>query len=414
MTTIETATGCRITVGPKGLALWDRSAHLIGYELSTPLTADERRALVAALDPGRGTAGGQWTRYEFARLDIHPLSPAGEVIDQVVAWLNAHHPKPSDDPYSTVLDQAARIHDLKADLAYMTRERDAAVARAGKAERERDNANQRCAVAESERDKWKLHHDRVDGQWAKAEREVTKLRAIERERDEWKARAEAAEARTAPGGQWTRDDFPASLPDAEGVYGPSILVPSVRRDLAAWLNAHHPKPEPYDQGGVRGADSLLYRAERERDAAVARAEQAEQLIPAYAMLDIWMALGRDSIHFDDWYDKHGYADAWAELTSAVREARTAPAVTCAHRNAVADHLWNAMVGSAKSVVRDVVAQAFVAAGIEVAVEAEQAVVDPILDKAQEFAALADWELTDREAVLLHTVAAHVLGGQNAV
>ena len=173
-------------------------------------------------------------------------------------------------------------------------------------------------------------------------------------------------------------------------------------------NAHHPKPEPYDQGGVRGADSLLYRAERERDAAVARAEEAEkrhtwpkvtptghtyveprtyealchehdnaaraavecwaadecppeptwemvgsahreverlqrerdewkaraeaaeQLIPAYAMLDIWMALGRDSIHFDDWYDEHGYADAWAELTSAVREAaeaRTAPAVT---------------------------------------------------------------------------------------
>ena len=108
----------------------------------------------------------------------------------------------------------------------------------------------------------------------------------------------------------------------------------------------------------------------------ARAEQAEQLIPAYAMLDIWMALGRDSIHFDDWYDKHGYADAWAELTSAVREARTAPAVTCAHRNAVADHLWNAMVGSAKSVVRDVVAQAFAAAGIEVAVEAEAA-VDPV-------------------------------------
>lgn len=67
--------------------------------------------------------------------------------------------------------------------------------------------------------------------------------------------------------------------------------------------------------------------ESARDAAVARAEQAEQLIPAYAMLDIWVALGRDSIHFDDWYDEHGYADAWAELTSAVREARTAPAVS---------------------------------------------------------------------------------------
>lgn len=81
---------------------------------------------------------------------------------------------------------------------------------------------------------------------------------------------------TSNSGQWTRDDFPASLPDAEGVYGPSILVPSVRRDLAAWLNAHHPKPQPYDQGGVRGVDSLLYRAERERDEWKARAEQAER------------------------------------------------------------------------------------------------------------------------------------------
>ena len=46
-----------------------------------------------------------------------------------------------------------------------------------------------------------------------------------------------------------------------------------RRALA---DALRPKPQPYDQGGVRGADSLLYRAERaerERDAAVARAGQ---------------------------------------------------------------------------------------------------------------------------------------------
>ena len=180
--------------------------------------------------------------------------------------------------------------------------------------------------------------------------------------------------------RWTRDDLPSVMDlariylDDDGDIEDGFV--KVRDAVVAHLNAHHPKPEPYDQGGVRGADSLLYRAERERDAAVARAEQAEQLIPAYAMLDIWMALGRDSIHFDDWYDKHGYADAWAELTSAVREARTAPAVTCEHRNAVADHLWSAMVGSAKSVVRDVVAQAFAAAGIEVAVEAEAA-VDPV-------------------------------------
>lgn len=60
MSTIETATGCKITVGPKGLALWDRSAHLIGYELSTPLTADERRALADALAPERDFSGVDW------------------------------------------------------------------------------------------------------------------------------------------------------------------------------------------------------------------------------------------------------------------------------------------------------------------------------------------------------------------
>ncbi|MCT2121563.1 hypothetical protein [Dietzia cinnamea] len=132
----------------------------------------------------------------------------------------------------------------------------------------------------------------------------------------------------APQGvQWTRYDF------ARLDIHPLSPAGEVIDQVVAWLNAHYPKPQPYDQGGVRGADSLLYRAERERDEWKARAEAAE--------------------------------------------ARTAPAVTCEHQDAVADHLWNAMVGSAKSVVRDVVAQAFVAAGIEVAVEAEAA-ADPVV------------------------------------
>lgn len=116
----------------------------------------------------------------------------------------------------------------------------------------------------------------------------------------------------------------------------AALTPDEARQIAAALTA--------DQGGQWTRDELSKQlakvmsdfqdvederdaAERERDAAVERAEKAEQLIPAYAMVDVWMALGRDSIHFDDWYDEHGYADAWAELTAAVREARTAPAVT---------------------------------------------------------------------------------------
>ena len=137
MTTIETATGCRITVGPKGLALWDRSAHLIGYELSTPLTADERRALVAALNPGQG---GQWTRDD--------LPAAGRIMHEswkrerygveialsaVVDHLNAYYPKPQ--PY----DQGG-VRGVDSLLYRAERERDEWKARAEQAERERDIA----------------------------------------------------------------------------------------------------------------------------------------------------------------------------------------------------------------------------------------------------------------------------------
>ena len=138
------------------------------------------------------------------------------------------------------------------------------------------------------------------------------------------------------------------------------------------------KPAEAEVARWRRAHSIV---ERERDQARESLREACKVAQSY-MVDAYQATER----------------------AEAAEARTAPAVTVEQRNAVADHLWNAMVGSAKSVVRDVVAQAFAAAGIE----AEQA-TDPLLDKAQEFAALADWELTDREAELLHTVAAHVLG-----
>ena len=70
--------------------------------------------------------------------------------------------------------------------------------------------------------------------------------------------------------RWTRDDLPR--PDAI-----RFVTDDVALDLVVdHLNAHYPKPQPYDQGGVRGADSLLYRAERERDAAVARADNLDK------------------------------------------------------------------------------------------------------------------------------------------
>ena len=74
---------------------------------------------------------GKWTRYDFARLDIHPLSPAGDVIDQVVAWLNAHYPKPQ--PY----DQGG------------VRGADSLLYRAERAERQRDEWKARAGAAEA-------------------------------------------------------------------------------------------------------------------------------------------------------------------------------------------------------------------------------------------------------------------------
>ena len=131
-TTIETRWGRRITVEHRDentvLEIVNTST---GRVLGAGLNPVEARQIAAALDPGRGTAGVQWTRDEFARLDIHPLSPAGEVIDEVVAWLNAHYPKPQ--PY----DQGG-VRGADSLLYRAERERDEAVARAEKAERERD------------------------------------------------------------------------------------------------------------------------------------------------------------------------------------------------------------------------------------------------------------------------------------
>lgn len=43
-------------------------------------------------------------------------------------------------------------------------------------------------------------------------------------------------------------------------------------------------------------------------------------IPRYAMLDVWMAVGKDSTEFDAWADEQGYAEAWAWLCSEIRKS----------------------------------------------------------------------------------------------
>lgn len=48
------------------------------------------------------------------------------------------------------------------------------------------------------------------------------------------------------------------------------------------------------------------------------AEAIEQVIPRYAMLDVWVALGHEPSEFDAWYEQVGHAKAWAALMAAVR------------------------------------------------------------------------------------------------
>ncbi|MCT1710730.1 hypothetical protein M3B38_01845 [Dietzia cinnamea] len=176
--------------------------------MAASLSPDERRALADALNTAAVPypQGGQWTREVEGELwaairdelrHIYPSSTdwhhrkldlaASASVDAVREKLNArhpkyqpydqggvrgadsllyraeradvaaaewaedaHHPKPSGDLYSMVLSQAGHVHDLKADLADMQRERDAAVARAEAAERELadeySEANQKAAV----------------------------------------------------------------------------------------------------------------------------------------------------------------------------------------------------------------------------------------------------------------------------
>mgnify|MGYP001761391338 CR=1 FL=1 len=147
---------------------------------------------------------------------------------------------------------------------------------------------------------------------------------------------------------------------------------------------------------VRRGESWVDAACRTLDELIDQKEQAEKSLSEEKSRSQFFAARADKAN--------GERDEW--------KVRAASAVTFEQRNAVADHLWNAMVGSAKSVVRDVVAQAFVAAGIEVAVEAEQT-VDPIEEKARELyrAATPDarWETVADE---YHRIARHVLGQED--
>ena len=157
------------------------------------------------------------------------------------------------------------------------------------------------------------------------------------------------------GGQWTRElegELWAAIRDELRREYPSATDHDHRKlDLAASasvdavrekLNAHCSKPEPYDQGGVRGADSLLYRAERERDAAVARAEQAEARV---------RLANQQSVEWEGEAERLlCERDEWKARAEAA-EARTAPAVTREDVKGVIDH-WIVQGGNHEALLDD--------------------------------------------------------------
>lgn len=53
-------------------------------------------------------------------------------------------------------------------------------------------------------------------------------------------------------------------------------------------------------------------------------EYSRHTIPLYGMLDLWMALyGTSHPQFDEFYEKHGYAETWARLLAEVRSRAAA-------------------------------------------------------------------------------------------
>ena len=177
-TTITTRLERRIEANPRGLTIIET---IRGDMIQAALTPDEARQIAAALTADQG---GQWTRDDLPHAQwlcdtfYDKSDSAMEAMERIacdlVAHLNAHHPKPGRDFSGVAWKGQCEAAERKCvELRSLIEGQKANVTQA---QRERDDADQRCAEAEADRDRWKLHHDRVDGQWAKAEREVTRLR----------------------------------------------------------------------------------------------------------------------------------------------------------------------------------------------------------------------------------------------
>ena len=320
----------------------------------------------------------EWTADDLPRIgapDPAQDSVVEGVLDAVLHWLNKHHPKPVLRGDAALADhlgrQAVAIDELQLDLEAAEADRDRwrraheiVEGERDQARRERDmweekylDTDEALHQARTERDDWMVRAENAEWgmesgrRWSNADLEAEvrrrtqclrdNLNGVTKSRDEWQARAEAAEARTAPA--------------------------VTKRELRSVVGAHDPGDDELAVSRVNALTDRLWSLVSGADPAVHVVRESD-----VAAVEVRLAS-------DGWYADGAWLARADETAEWVRD-RAAEMVVYAARNEA------------------------VARAIE-----QDAATDPLLDKAQEFAALADWELTDREAELLHTIAAHVLG-----
>ncbi len=108
----------------------------------------------------------------------------------------------------------------------------------------------------------------------------------------------------------------AVVPDAQAERV-SMEVLNEYRTIAAWLES---------QAALRGATGdTMHGLAAEALATLIDHEYSRHTIPLYGMLDVWMALhGTSHPDFDEFYDEHGYAEAWSRLMAEIRSRTAVP------------------------------------------------------------------------------------------
>ena len=108
----------------------------------------------------------------------------------------------------------------------------------------------------------------------------------------------------------------AAVPDAQAERVSMEVLNEYRR-IAAWLES---------QAALRGATGdTMHGLAAEALATLIDHEYSRHTIPLYGMLDVWMALyGTSHPGFDEFYDEHGYAEAWSRLMAEVRSQVAVP------------------------------------------------------------------------------------------